>query len=186
MALFDHVDMCMSCGKSFEKTRFCPECDEKLTRVDPRAFQALVTLRGKGYRPVKVASRGISKDKTIVVFFEGYSPGMGVHGEMQIGFEDGMATCATKPWGKGIWEKLAEWTLEASFAAYRVPFDRGLCKLCDEQDDAKWLNGVCRCPQGMLVMDREFHEGLPEKCLYLVEQTMTRESIEEKFLEEVS
>lgn len=184
----DSIDMCMSCGIAVEKGRKCPRCKAKLARVESRVFQAIMTLRDKGYVPVMVKRIGSSKSKAIKIWFDGYSAGCGVHGEMDVGFENDMPTCSTKPWSsREPYSLLVEWADEASSLERKVPFNRGLCKRCAKQKDDDWYAGICNCPVVSGVeQDLEFEHGIPEKCTYLTEQTVTAEGIKKEFLEGIS
>ena len=188
------VDMCMNCAVAAEGTRMkCPLCGEGMARVDSRAFQAMVLLRRKGYRPVDVKKRGFGKEKSIVVRFKGFSPGTGVHGEMKLSMEDGLAVCSTKSWDarRGHYQRLLEYVEEAERLESRVPYNRDLCSQCQNQYDEKWMHGVCSCPRlGMPGSskpgpfgDTDMRKLLPKKCLYLVEQTVTRDEIIKDFME---
>ena len=190
----DNIDMCMKCAVAVEGLRMiCPRCGGKLKRVDSMAFQAMVILRRKGYSPVEVKSRGIGKEKVVVVRFEGFSPGRGVHNEMKCTMEDGLAVCSTLSWNQRAnrYETLLDWAREACNLERRVPYNRELCERCCEQPDEKWMHGICSCPaKGMIGSskpgpfgDIEMRKLFPKKCLYLVEQTVTQEELEKDFLE---
>jgi len=195
MAKADSVDMCMKCALAVDMGILCPECGDGLTRLDSRAFQAVLIIRRRGWKPVKVKSKGIGKEKVVVVLFDGYSPGCGIHGEMKTRLEHGKAACVTIPWrSSSRFKNLLEWAEEVREPPSRVPFNRELCEKCHGQSDAKWLHGICDCPRAGLLDDeeavgtipREFGKGIPRNCLYIVEQTVTRDDVKEMFLQIMS
>ena len=188
MAELDWIDICVGCMVPVEKSRRCPLCGADLRRICSLGFETMRTLRGKGYKPVSCKLHGFAKNKSVVVVFDGYSPGRGVHGEMRCQLDDdNRAVCSTwRERGKTeSYRQAYEWAQEANPLSRNLPFNRELCEKCGLQDDVQWLHGTCQCPcAGLLDSDKpgsrgphEFWKGFPDGCFYLAEQVMTRERV---------
>jgi len=183
MADLDWIDICPQCFVPVEGCRKCPQCGEKLKRIASLGFEMMRILRDKGWKPIEFKLTGYGKNRGVSVVFDGQSPGRGVHGEMRCQLtEEGLPVCTT--WRErgsvGSYREAYEWAQEASTFRNNFPFNRSLCEMCTEQFDANWLHGNCMCPETEpdVMSDgkalREFARGLPDRCLYLVEQTITR------------
>jgi len=188
MADTDSVSICFDCMIPVEGCRRCPLCRGSLKRIGSLGFEILRKLKRKGYKPVSCKFLGYSGNREVSIEFDGYSPGRGVHGEMRPQLsKEGRPTCTT--WRVKskleVYREADEWVEESTEFSRQLPFNRDLCSLCAEQFDVEWFHGRCRCPcAGLLDSDKpgatgphEFWKGLPDRCIYLAEQVMTRPDI---------
>jgi len=188
MADLDSIDVCLKCLTPVEGSWVCPTCGSKLKRMASLAFETVRILRGKGWNPISCKLSGYSGKKGVVVVFDGYSPGRGVHGEMRCQLDkENRPVCSTWRERSGVsaYREAYEWADEASTLRRNLPFNRMLCQQCAPQHDSVWFHGTVECPcAGLLGSSKpgatgphEFERGFPEKCVYLAEQVMTRPEV---------
>lgn len=175
------IMVCKGCLKPLGCLKTCPKCNSKAQSVPMLLLRALRILRAKGWVVEKWAVEiSIPPDKeqfTIRLWFYLFAPPTH-YAEYGIGpvFDNGKPSYIVT--GKNYidgYNCLSRWVY--GLENFAIPFGQGLCDKCMSQG-ADWYFCRVNCPviEPKGRKSREFVrlcEGLPDRCINLVLQTIT-------------
>ena len=179
MSDLEDIRVCEKCLKKRD-VEVCPKCN-KTTVVMPSILLAtLRVLKAKGWVVCEWKKELCSdEDYSVRLRFKFFAPPPEFPVVPDItNIEPWLLTFKAGVRAKEqVYRALYQWAAIAP--EFMVPFAQDFCDLCKQQG-ADWYFSRCRCPINRARAEggqyRNFGDGYPEKCVYIVEQIITLEN----------